>query len=64
MDFGQLSLPVRFGAALVLGLLVGLERESSRIRQKHRLYGGIRTYTFISLFGFRVRGTPIKLSNP
>jgi uncharacterized membrane protein (DUF4010 family) len=52
MDFGQLSLPIRFAAALALGLLVGLERESSRVRQKRRLYAGVRTYTLISMFGF------------
>lgn len=41
MDFGQLPLPIRFAVAMALGLLVGLERESSGVRQKRRLYAGV-----------------------
>jgi len=39
----------RFGVALVLGILVGLEREYSGESGHH--FGGIRTFAFISLLG-------------
>ena len=39
----------RFGVALVLGILVGLEREYSGESKHH--FGGIRTFAFISLLG-------------
>lgn len=48
----ELSYPVRFGIALALGFLVGLERESSEHGQKRRVYAGIRTYSILSLYGF------------
>jgi uncharacterized membrane protein (DUF4010 family) len=41
----------RFGVALLLGILVGLEREYSRVGEADRHFGGIRTFTFISLLG-------------
>lgn len=43
---------LRFIVALALGFLVGLERESSKSRQKKIVLGGIRTYPIISMFGF------------
>ncbi len=40
----------RFFLAFTLGILIGLERESSR--QDDRYRAGVRTYTLISLYGF------------
>ena len=39
----------RFGVALVLGILVGLERQYSGEAEHH--FGGLRTFAFISLLG-------------
>jgi len=38
--------------ALMLGLLVGLERETSGVERKTRVFAGVRTYTLTSLYGF------------
>lgn len=48
----QWSHPLRFGVALCLGLLVGLERESAERLREQRFRAGIRTYAILSLFGF------------
>jgi len=40
----------RFFLAFTLGILIGLERESSREGDRYR--AGVRTYTLISLYGF------------
>ena len=45
----DLDLALRFGAALGLGLLLGLERE--RKRDAELLFGGIRTFALIALLG-------------
>jgi uncharacterized membrane protein (DUF4010 family) len=45
----DLSLALRFGAALGLGLLLGLERE--RKRDAELLFGGVRTFALIALLG-------------
>jgi uncharacterized membrane protein (DUF4010 family) len=45
----DLGLALRFGAALGLGLLLGLERE--RKRDAELLFGGIRTFALIALLG-------------
>ncbi|MGH7844050.1 MAG: MgtC/SapB family protein, partial [Candidatus Binatia bacterium] len=45
----DLNLALRFGAALGLGLLLGLERE--RKRDVELLFGGIRTFALIALLG-------------
>jgi uncharacterized membrane protein (DUF4010 family) len=45
----DLDLAIRFGAALGLGLLLGLERE--RKRDAELLFGGIRTFALIALLG-------------
>ena len=45
----DLDLALRFGAALSLGLLLGLERE--RKRDAELLFGGIRTFALIALLG-------------
>lgn len=43
---------LRFAVALALGLLVGLERESTKIEQQKMVFGGVRTHPIISMFGF------------
>ena len=45
----DLDLALRFGAALGLGLLLGLERE--RKRDAELLFGGVRTFALIALLG-------------
>ena len=45
----DLDLALRFGAALGLGLLLGLERE--RRRDAELLFGGVRTFALIALLG-------------
>lgn len=47
----QASFFYRFGVALVLGILVGLERQYSQAEGAERHFGGIRTFAFISLLG-------------
>ena len=45
----DLDLAIRFGAAIGLGLLLGLERE--RKRDAELLFGGVRTFALIALLG-------------
>jgi uncharacterized membrane protein (DUF4010 family) len=45
----DLNLALRFGAALGLGLLLGLERE--RKRDAELMFGGVRTFALIALLG-------------
>ncbi len=52
MPHFEWSAQLRFLVALVLGFLVGLERESSKSKQKKIVLGGIRTYPIISMLGF------------
>jgi|WetSurMetagenome_2_1015567.scaffolds.fasta_scaffold11713_6 uncharacterized membrane protein (DUF4010 family) len=53
MAFGTIewTIQLRFIVALALGFLVGLERESIRTDRK-LIFGGVRTYPIISMFGF------------
>ena len=46
------SYPLRLVVALGLGILVGLERESTKIEHHKLVFGGVRTHPLISLFGF------------
>ena len=50
----DLSLPfsLRFFIALGLSLLIGLERESSSVISKGRVFAGVRTYSLIGVYGF------------
>ena len=41
----------RFGAALLIGALIGLEREFVQQRSGEREFGGIRTFSLLSLGG-------------
>jgi len=45
------TIELRFIVALMLGFLVGLERESIKIDKK-LVFGGVRTHPIISMFGF------------
>jgi uncharacterized membrane protein (DUF4010 family) len=52
METIEWTVQLRLVVALALGFLVGLERESSQSKHKKVLFGGIRTYPIISMFGF------------
>jgi uncharacterized membrane protein (DUF4010 family) len=43
---------MRLVLALALGFLVGLERESARADNRRLIFGGVRTFPIVSLFGF------------
>lgn len=43
---------LRLALALALGFLVGLERESTKVERMSVIFGGVRTYPIIALFGF------------
>lgn len=47
----DLELFVRFGSALAIGLLVGMQREYSQGGRKQRLFAGVRTFPLLSLAG-------------
>lgn len=49
----QLNLFYRFGAALLIGLLIGLQREFAHLRQveEEKAFGGTRTFALLSLLG-------------
>ena len=42
------------GIALLLGLIVGIEREFQHYQQRIQIFAGIRTFTLISLFGWLI----------
>jgi uncharacterized membrane protein (DUF4010 family) len=50
----DISLPIqlKFFIALGLSFLIGLERESSGVATKGRVFAGVRTYTLIGVYGF------------
>jgi len=50
MEAIEWTVQLRLAVAIALGFLVGLERESSK--SMHKIFGGIRTYPIISMFGF------------
>jgi uncharacterized membrane protein (DUF4010 family) len=52
METIEWTMQLRLVVAIALGFLVGLERESSQSKHKKVLFGGIRTYPIISMFGF------------
>ena len=52
MNSFEWTFQLRFIVALALGFLIGLERETSGIDKKVKLFAGVRTYSLISLFGF------------
>lgn len=52
-DGGQIELFYRFGAALLIGLLVGLQREYSHLAEQEaeKIFGGVRTFALLALLG-------------
>lgn len=54
MEGGAMNEPdimVRFGSALAIGLLVGLQREYSLGERKEKLFAGVRTFPLLALTG-------------
>ncbi len=47
----QAELILRFGIALLIGVLIGLEREFSRQKEEVKAFAGIRTFPLIGLLG-------------
>jgi len=45
------ELLLRFGIALLIGILIGLEREFSRQKEEGKAFAGIRTFPLIALLG-------------
>jgi uncharacterized membrane protein (DUF4010 family) len=45
------ELLLRFGIALLIGVLIGLEREYARLREEVRTFAGVRTFPLIALLG-------------
>lgn len=52
-ELEPIDLFYRFGAALLIGLLVGLQREYSHLQQEpeEKLFGGVRTFALLGLLG-------------
>jgi uncharacterized membrane protein YhiD involved in acid resistance len=50
-QFANLEPWWRFGAALLIGVLIGIEREFVQQHAEQRSFAGIRTFSFIALFG-------------
>src|SRR3989304_1280667 len=42
---------IRFLIAVVLGILMGIEREHRLYREKKQSFGGVRTFTLIAILG-------------
>jgi uncharacterized membrane protein (DUF4010 family) len=47
----HLELLARFGIALLIGVLIGLEREYARQKEEAKAFAGIRTFPLIALLG-------------
>jgi uncharacterized membrane protein (DUF4010 family) len=45
------DLIIRFGIALLIGVLIGLEREYARLKEEVKAFAGIRTFPLIALLG-------------
>jgi uncharacterized membrane protein (DUF4010 family) len=52
MNAIEWTVELRFVVALALGFLVGLERESTKVEHRGVVFGGVRTYPIISIYGF------------
>jgi uncharacterized membrane protein (DUF4010 family) len=51
MNLGDTNLFYRFGAALVIGILVGLQREYSHGSPEREMFAGVRTFALMALAG-------------
>jgi uncharacterized membrane protein (DUF4010 family) len=47
----QSELLFRFGIALLIGVLIGLEREYARLKEEVKAFAGVRTFPLIALLG-------------
>lgn len=47
----QPDLMLRFGIALLIGVLIGLEREFARLKEESKTFAGVRTFPLIALLG-------------
>jgi uncharacterized membrane protein (DUF4010 family) len=45
------ELLLRFGIALLIGVLIGLEREYARLKEDVRAFAGVRTFPLVALLG-------------
>lgn len=45
------NLVLRFGIALLIGVLIGLEREYARLKEESKAFAGVRTFPLIALLG-------------
>lgn len=54
----------RFGAALAIGLLIGLEREHAASREQEKIFAGVRTFPLLSLAGCTAMLLSEALSSP
>jgi uncharacterized membrane protein (DUF4010 family) len=45
------ELMLRFGIALLIGVLIGLEREYARLKEEVKSFAGVRTFPLIALLG-------------
>ena len=52
MEQIELTYPVRFLIALGLGILMGLERETTARQAERQAVSGVRTFALVSLLGF------------
>lgn len=48
---GIADLALRFGIALQIGVLIGVEREYARLREEVKSFAGVRTFPLIALLG-------------
>jgi len=60
----QRELFYRAGVALVIGILVGLEREHAQDRPKRKTSAGMRTFAFIGLLGYMAALVADTLASP
>ena len=49
MDIADLAL--RYGIALLIGVLIGVEREYARLKEEVKSFAGVRTFPLIALLG-------------
>ena len=57
------ELALRFGIALLIGVLIGLEREFARLKEEVKSFAGVRTFPLIALLGC-ASGLLVDLAGP
>ena len=48
---GIADLALRYGIALLIGVLIGVEREYARLKEEVKSFAGVRTFPLIALLG-------------